>query len=315
MLAVTENLVKFGQVNIDQVAWIQWTTSQAEAQGFFGSDGHVYSKKGLALSLAQAPLYALALYLPGLGMLQTVSLLNAAITALTGMLIFMFVHRLNFSTLTAVITALIFGLATIAAVYAKYLFSEPLAGLLLLVAAYMLFAYHQEGGLRHVVIAGLAAGLAVLTRANNLFALPIFGLYLIYLGVRGQGLGAGEQVASNRLLAVKRNMQYVTRFTFYVLRGSLPSLLLFTLAVAIPAAILLTYNTLRSGNPLDTGYDLTLFSPNILLGLYKLLFSPLRGLFVYSPILLFSLPGWWLLRKIWPAESWLFAGLIGVTVG
>ena len=79
--AVTENLAKFGKFNIDQIAWIQWTTTQAEAQGFFGVDGHVYSKKGLALSLAQTPLYWLALILPGIGMLQTVSLLNAIITA------------------------------------------------------------------------------------------------------------------------------------------------------------------------------------------------------------------------------------------
>ncbi|MCB0197242.1 MAG: hypothetical protein KDJ65_35170, partial [Anaerolineae bacterium] len=108
MFAVTESFVKFGRVNTDQIAWTQWTTSQAEAQGFFGADGHVYSKKGLALSLAQAPLYALALYLPGLGMLQTVSILNALITAATGMLLFMFVNRLSFTTTTAFVTALTF---------------------------------------------------------------------------------------------------------------------------------------------------------------------------------------------------------------
>ena len=28
MFAVAENLVKFGQLNTDQVAWTQWTTSQ-----------------------------------------------------------------------------------------------------------------------------------------------------------------------------------------------------------------------------------------------------------------------------------------------
>jgi hypothetical protein len=77
----------------------------------------------------------------------------------------------------------------------------------------------------------------------------------------------------------------------------------------------MTYNAIRSGNPLQTGYDLTLFSPNILFGLYKLLFSPLRGFFIYSPILILSLPGWWLLRHTHPAEAWLFAGLAGVTIG
>ena len=129
MYAVTESLVKFGQFNTNQIAWTQWTTSQAEAQGFFGQDGNVYSKKGVALSLAQAPFYWLGLMLPGLGMLQTVSLLNAAITAATGLLIFMMAHRMGYSLITAIVTSLVFGLATISAVYAKYLFSEPLAGL------------------------------------------------------------------------------------------------------------------------------------------------------------------------------------------
>jgi hypothetical protein len=84
MFAVTESLVKFGQFNTDQIAWTQWTTSQREAQGFFGVDGHVFSKKGLAISLAMAPLYWLGLVMPNLGMLQTASLLNAILTAVTG---------------------------------------------------------------------------------------------------------------------------------------------------------------------------------------------------------------------------------------
>lgn len=294
MFAVTESLVKFGRLNTNQIAWTQWTTSQAEAQGFFGTDGDVYSKKGLALSLAQAPLYLLALLLPNLGMLQTVSLLNAAITSLTGMLVFMFVHRLNFSLLTSAVTALTFGLATIALVYAKYLFSEPLAAFLLLLAAYMLYAYRQEGGLRHVVIAGLAAGLAVTARANNLFLLPVFGLYLLWV----------EYLHQSPL----------TRQGF-TLRPFIKIIIAFGLALAVPALIILFYNYLRSGNPLQTGYDLTLFSSNALLGLYKLLFSPLRGLFIYSPVLLLTLPGWWLFRKSHPAEAWLFLGLAGITLG
>ncbi|MCB9077330.1 MAG: hypothetical protein H6631_07045 [Anaerolineaceae bacterium] len=297
MFAVTESLVKLGRLNTDQIAWTQWTTTQAEAQGFFGADGHVYSKKGLALSLAQAPLYWLALTLPGLGMLQTVSMLNALVTAGTALLLFMFVIRLNFTVATALATSLIFGLATIAWVYAKYLFSEPLTGLLLLLAAYMLYAFRQEGGLHHVVIAGLAAGFAVVARANNLFLLPVFGLYLLWVTPRP---------AIN-----PRHSSSIMYYSSFIIHYSLFS---FVAALAVPGLMLLGYNALRSGNPFQTGYDLTLFSSNLGLGLYKLLFSPLRGLFVYSPILLLSLPGWQRLRRTHPAESWLFAGLVGVTI-
>jgi hypothetical protein len=302
MFAVTENLVTFGHFNTDQIAWTQWTTIQAEAQGFFGIDGHVYSKKGLALSLAQAPLYWLGLILPGLGMLQTVSLLNALVTAATSLLVFMFVYRLNFSLRTAVVCCLLFGLVTIANVYTKYLFSEPLAGFLLLLATYTLFAYRQEGGLQYVVVAGLAAGLAVLTRANNLFLLPVFGLYLLWI-----------QLSAAQTFRVTKKLNNLLADRNFV-HSTIRTVTAFVLALAIPGLIMLTYNAIRSGNPLQTGYDLTLFSSNALLGFYKLLFSPLRGLFVYSPILLLSLPGWWHLRRLYPAESWHFAGLVGITL-
>ncbi|MBE7471578.1 MAG: hypothetical protein DPW09_28305 [Anaerolineae bacterium] len=319
IFAVTESLVKFGRFNTDQIAWTQWTTSQAEAQGFFGRDGHVYSKKGLALSLAQAPFYWLALWLPNIGMLQTVSLLNAFITAATGLLTCMFTQRLGFSDLTALLVSLTFGLATIAFVYAKYLFSEPLAGFLLLLAAYMLFVYRQEGGLRHVAIAGLAAGFAVLTRANNLFLLPVFGLYLLWIlyeeartrGNEDARKRGGEEAGSSSSSPPRLTASPPHR----LIASSFAPLAAFALTIAFAGAILLTYNALRSGNPLQTGYDLTLFSPNVMLGLYKLLFSPLRGFFIYSPILILSLPGWWRLRKTHPAEAWLFAGLAGITIG
>ncbi len=317
MFAVTESLVKFSRFNTDQIAWTQWTTSQAEAQGFFGGDGHVYSKKGLALSLAQAPLYWLAFYLPGVGMLQTVSTLNAFITAATGLLIFMFLQRLGFAQTASLLVALIFGVATLAFVYAKYLFSEPLAGFLLLLAASMLFAYRQEGGLRHVAIAGLAASLAVMTRANNLFLLPVFGLYLLWALASQRATTSANSVleTSNDSFIASPPHRLIASPRRRGISSVLLPLITFGLAVSLVGAGLMGYNAIRSGNPLQTGYDLTLFSPNILLGLYKLLFSPLRGFFIYSPILLLSLPGWWLLRQTHPAEAWLFAGLAGVTLG
>ncbi|MDM8519332.1 hypothetical protein QUF64_04740 [Anaerolineales bacterium HSG6] len=78
--------------------------------------------------------------------------------------------------------------------------------------------------------------------------------------------------------------------------------------------MLMFYNDFRSGDPFQTGYDLTLFSASPLLGLYKLLFSPLRGLFIYSPILLLGLIGWWQLRHTHTAEAWLLASCVGVTL-
>jgi hypothetical protein len=291
MFAVTESLVKFGRVNTDQIAWTQWTTSQREAQGFFGLDGHVYSKKGLAMSLALAPLYWLGLALPGLGMLQTASLLNAGVTAATAGLLFGLVRRLGYAERVALGVALLYGLATIAWVYSKYLFSEPLAGLLLLATAYLLTVFRQEGGNWRAALAGALAGLAVATRANNLFLVPLFGAFLLV--INWQKATASPRLRARRLLLPA---------ACYLL-GLLP-----------PALLLMGYNWARAGNPLQTGYDLTIFSPDFLLGLYKLLFSPLRGLFLYSPLLILSLPGLaWLWRRQC-AEAGLGAGVTAVTL-
>ncbi|GAB4541409.1 MAG: hypothetical protein Kow0063_32240 [Anaerolineae bacterium] len=287
MFAVTESLVKFGRLNTDQIAWTQWTTSQREAQGFFGIDGHVYSKKGLAMSLAMAPLYWIGLVIPDLGMLQTASLLNAILTATTGALLLLLVQRLGYRREIATGVTLLYGLGTIAWVYSKYLFSEPLAGLILVATTCLLFTFRQQGGSWRAALAGLLAGLAVVTRANNLFLVPVFGLYLV----------AGSQAAQHSTAGKKL----------------LPAVC-FLIGLIPPALLLMGYNWIRAGNPLQTGYDLTIFSPNLPLGLYKLLFSPLRGLFVYSPLLILSLPGFvwlWRRRKL---ETALISGLIGITI-
>jgi hypothetical protein len=306
MFAVTESLVKFGRFDTDQIAWTQWTTSPSEAQGFFGTDGHVYSKKGLALSLAQAPLYWLGLVVPGLGMLQAVSLLNVLLTALTGSILFLYARQLGFEAVVALAGALLFGLSTIAWVYSKYLFSEPLAALLLLLTVFWLYLYRQRGRERYLVGAGLAAGLAVLTRANNLLLVPVFGLYLLVLLARPP---AELQVA---LFLPPEPSWFYLRLTW---RRALRPVLVFGMALALAGVLLAWYNLVRLGNAAQTGYDLTLFSGNVFLGLYKLLFSPLRGLFVYSPVLLLAIPGWWFLRRRQPAEAWLLGGLVAVTLG
>jgi hypothetical protein len=298
MFAVTESLVKFGRLNTDQIAWTQWTTSQREAQGFFGVDGHVYSKKGLALSLAMIPLYALGLVTPGLGMLQAASLANAILTAATAGLLFGLVRRLGYDERVAAGVALLYGLATIAWVYSKYLFSEPLAGLLLLAATYLLVAFRQEEGLWRAALAGLLAGLAVLARANNAFVVPVFGLYLV-ASSRKATAPDSQLPAPNLLLPSSYSLLPIASF----LLGLIP-----------PALLLMGYNWIRAGNPFQTGYDLTIFSPNVLLGLYKLLFSPLRGLFTYSPLLILCLPGFaWLWRRC-RVETALALGVAGITV-
>lgn len=297
MFAVTESLVKFGSPHTDQIAWTQWTTTQREAQGFFGIDGHVYSKKGLLFSLVMTPFYSLGLLIPGIGMLQAASLTNTLVTAGTAGLVYLTVRTLAFDRVVALATAGIFGTTTIAWVYSKYLFSEPLSGLLLLGTTLLVLQVRGGEGHWSAGLAGFLAGLAVATRVNNLFVVPLWALYLVGVGIQYDP-AAVRNIGRGTVQQLHRLIPLVCFFG-----GLLPPLLL-----------LLFYNALRSGDPLQTGYDLTIFSPEILTGLYKLLFSPLRGLFVYSPVLLLSLPGMiWLWR--WHRGAMLLvAGASGITL-
>ncbi len=58
---------------------------------------------------------------------------------------------------------------------------------------------------------------------------------------------------------------------------------------AVGALPLLAWNAIAFGDPLEQGYGPKPFDTNLALGLYGLLLSPSRGLFVYAPYLLFAL--------------------------
>jgi hypothetical protein len=57
------------------------------------------------------------------------------------------------------------------------------------------------------------------------------------------------------------------------------------------------YNYARFGTPLNSGYPSGNLSVPMFTGLFVLIFSPGRSIFVYSPILLLALPGAWLFFK------------------
>jgi hypothetical protein len=60
------------------------------------------------------------------------------------------------------------------------------------------------------------------------------------------------------------------------------------IGAAIGVTPLLVYNALAFGNPLEQGYGTKPFDTSPLIGLYGLLVSPSRGLFVYEPYMIFA---------------------------
>jgi hypothetical protein len=116
------------------------------------------------------------------------------------------------------------------------------------------------------VVAGAAAGLALLMRVDSAF------LVVPVLGVATWVAGA-------------RSWQAALRF-----------------CLALMPAIIVTagYNTLRFGAPWRTGYFYATFNHPLAAGLYGLLLSPAAGLFIYVPLLPLALVGLFLAMRRLP---------------
>jgi len=257
MLSVTESLVKRGDYDTNQILWM------GLQQGTFGRGRELYSRKGIGTSLAALPLAWLGLIVPFWGFVQTTLLLNVAVTALTGLLVFLYLQRLGHSWEVGLVVTVLFGLGTMAWPYSKYFFSEPLTGLALLATAYLLLRFRETQATGDLALAGTSLGLAIATRLATAAIAPLFLLLLLAYSL-------SDRVSYRRLI---------------------PFLAAFLLPLILWGLLLGGYNYLRFGNPLTTGYlPQESFRTPLLTGLAGLLISPGRGLFLYCPIFLLILP-------------------------
>ena len=260
MLAVTDSLARRGAWDIELMRWM------GEQQGSFGPDGHLYSRKGIGTTLAALPLYWLALQGGRLGNVQAAMLTLGLVTAATAALIFLTLRRLGFGWAASLGTGLAFGVATMAWPYARTLFSEPLAGLGLILSFYFLIRYRDERDGWSALLAGAGLAVALLARLNNAIVAPFLGLLLLI---------------------------YLHRQVGRHWRRWITPILLFGLPVL--AALLITgwYNWLRFGSPLTTGYlPEERFATPFFEGLYGLTLSPGKGLFWYNPFLFAAVAAW-----------------------
>ena len=264
------------------------------AAGSFGPDGHLYSRKGIGTTLAALPHYWLALQSSALGNVQAAMLTNglrhrpdrrAGLPALLAAAGLRPGRRLG--------TALAFGLGTMAWPYARYLFSETLAGLGLMLSAYFSgYGAHPAPSRNRAMerigpiplLAGAGLGLALLARLNNAIVAPFLGLLLLAYLYRRHG----------------RDW-----------RAWIGPIVLFGLPVLAALAITGWYNWLRFGSPLTTGYlPEERFATPFFEGFYGLTFSPGKGLFWYNPILLAALVAWPAFFRRHRAEALLVAAVV-----
>lgn len=281
MLLVTDSLVRKGWFDANAHLNIADPTITLIPEQI-GPDGNNYLKFGLPTSLLAAPLYALAWVLP-VGAVQAAFLLNPLLTAATAASLAHIVLTLGFSPTTATLTALAYGLTSMALVYSRFFGSEPLVAFSFALLVLALTRLHTAPPTTSVVtpaaLAGFAIGLSIATRPATAIVLPIVGLWLLWaLPQRGP------------------------------LRTWLTPLLAFGIAGFLWLLFVLAYNYLRFGDPLSTGYGTNeTFDTPVWVGLYGQLFSSGKSLFLYSPPLVLAVGG---LLRFWRQQRALLTLLL-----
>jgi hypothetical protein len=294
---MTANLIESGRANITEQTF---TVEPQTYPGFLprtqprtllttwavpGRDGQLYPQFMSGQAIVNIPLYLLGRLLSGEALNLrsillthwTTSLFNAIVIALTGWLVAVFASRLGYSSRLSVGLGLAYALCTMVLPYTGTYFSEPLIALLILLAAYAVYAARANPrALLWLVIAGTALGLAVFTRERSVIMVPPFILYVWLCHRRVLWRG------------------WVAFFAPLVIFGVIIGL----------------FNWSRYGSPLTFGFSAlqhTSFTTPLLLGLYGLLISPGKGLLLYNPIVWAGLIGLASMFRTRRREAILFA--------
>ena len=256
-----------------------------------GLDGRIYPLYPQGQALLQAPLYLIGRTLGGWQPTLfsyalarvTVAMLNPVLLALTSWLLMLFGSRLGFSSRLSIGLGFAYAFGTLALAYTHTHFGEPALALMYLSAAYALFCARDVDARsrRWLILAGVFLGVAMLIRVRALIVIPAFLIYA------------------------------------FVTQRRRSNLLAFIIPIGLAAIWIAGWNMFRFGSPLQTGDSLIVtgigFNTPLLFGVYGLLLSPGKGLFVYNPIALVGVIGVIRMFRQRRAEA-LLCGLIALTL-
>ena len=303
-------IVEFGSLSLNETI---------QAFGYVGDlsqkDGRLYPSKAPLLSFAAVPVYA-ALKLiggghryavPELAQVYWSRLLIVVLPSLLALLLLRrFLGAYVAQPLADAVTA-VYALGTLGFSYSLLFLSHQPTAVLLWVAFYALWRCARgEWRERGYLVAGLASGGAVASEYTGALGVGVLVLY----GVLTWALRAD--------LAPRERWVRVGRALGLAALGALP-----------PVAALMAYHTACYGHPFETGY-VNLNDPGYqgwhlggFLGIrtpdpraFALsFFSPLRGLYTLSPVLLVALFGLRRLRRDGPERRALFWLSVTMLVG
>jgi len=241
------------------------SVSFSEIVSLSDTPGPQYSKYGLGMSVLAIPFYLFGKLLSFLLGIEaslatqfTVSMINAMLTALSCLMVFRIAtERFEFTLRIGLFLALGFGLSTIAWYYSEDFMSEPATTFFLLSAVYWVTG--KDRATRDLLWAGTFLALAVSCRLAALVVIPGFIFY--------QWMVWAESAEKD-----------IKQLVVDLLRPAIP--------VVAVLMLIMIYNYLRFGGPLETGYEK--ISGRFLLGFFGILFSPGKSLFLFNPLTLFG---------------------------
>jgi hypothetical protein len=208
--------------------------------------------------------------------------------ALLGMIFFMFAVRLGYGRLQSLVLTAILAFATTVWPDEQSVSEHIEVTFFIFLAMYLIFRLREQAAPEvYAVLAGLAAGGAVLTRYQDAFlGLAAIGLYLVLPGPRAGSL--------------------VRRAVRLALLG----------AGVMPSVIVVGwYDWYRFGSVFASGHQERIFGYPPLLGAAGLLFSPGKGLVWYAPTVWLALVAAPRFARRFPALLVAFGALCVVFVG
>jgi hypothetical protein len=241
-----------------------------------------------AQPLLATPLYWIAYHIPWIGNVHAIFLFNPLITALTSIVLFYFALDLGYEERTAIIGSLLFGLTTIAWPYSKTFFREPLTTLNLLGAAFLLNRWRvsfRDGVNRSGVwftLGLVTVIIAILSKEAALVALP----FLMLLAYPGKDSFLTRRQDWARIVIIIMIIVFLLVTALIIYRSNFE-------ALAQRYEVQHRWDTLLDGLPTAWYHVL------------GYLFSPARGVFWYSPILILAVGAPFILPRNRWRETWL----------
>jgi len=205
---------------------------------------------------------------------------NQWVSALLLVLLYRLALLVRVESKIAIGIAAIVGVSTLILPYSRDYFSQPLAATCLLGSAYCLFLFQKESRPRWMVICSFCFGLAVLTRMDMLICLPGFAFWIhgLYKDCHGR-----DGLSGRSWILWSAGPLWICLFGFYL------------------------FDVYRWASWTGASYGHRQFNTPLIDSLPRFFFSPELSVFLHNPVLLLSIP---LFFMTWKKHSWAWMGIL-----